>query len=279
MSSSETPGSPSAAYTQSLRRRRWSSPMVDGLDTSNSEPFRGYLLVRSRYNLPSCSPPLRDLYFRAFDGSVALPIAEYNYSVRLGNLHRWDFHPLERQLASLQPPSGSSADVARGSTSPLPSQVPVTCSPMSAHWTWCSSEAHIDTGRLCSAGSRRDPVPRRPRSYAALRLPASVGHGSGSPCQWPTSMQALVLCRVADDTCAHQRVVHRRRVTGSPPDRDESRRGEGLPGAWAVLFVRAMVEHPAGYAPLLAHLTERLLWPSGNSAPWASGGPVPPACG
>src|SRR5262249_47572184 len=82
------------------------------------EPFRGYLLVRSRYNLPSCSPPLRDLYFRAFDGSVALPIAEYNYGVRLGNLHRWDFHPLERQLASLQPPSGSSVDVTRGDSRP-----------------------------------------------------------------------------------------------------------------------------------------------------------------
>ena len=26
-----------------------------------------------------------------------------------------------------------------------------------------------------------------------------------------------------------------------------SRRGEDLPGYWAVLFVRAMVEHPAGY--------------------------------
>jgi hypothetical protein len=31
-----------------------------------------------------------------------------------------------------------------------------------------------------------------------------------------------------------------------------SRRGEGLPGYGAVLFVRAMVEHPAGYDPLLA---------------------------
>src|SRR5215471_15940465 len=48
-------------------------------------------------------------------------------------------------------------------------------------------------------------------------------------------------------------------------------RGEGLPGAWAVLFVRAMVEHPAGYGPLLAHLTERSLEPSSHSAPWASG--------
>jgi hypothetical protein len=31
-----------------------------------------------------------------------------------------------------------------------------------------------------------------------------------------------------------------------------SRRGEGLPGYGTVLFVRAMVEHPAGYNPLLA---------------------------
>src|SRR5262249_32544649 len=142
---------------------------------------------------------------------------------------------------------------------------------MSAPWTWFSSEAHIDTGRLCSAGSRCYPVPQRPRSYAALRLPASVGHGSGSPCQWPTSMRALVLCHVADNTCARQRVVRRRRVTGSPPDRDGSRKGEGLPGAWAVLFIRAMVEHPAGYGPLLARYTERPLLPSSNSVPSASG--------
>lgn len=32
-----------------------------------------------------------------------------------------------------------------------------------------------------------------------------------------------------------------------------SRRGEGLPGYWTVLFVRALVEHPAGYDSLLAH--------------------------
>ena len=69
--------------------------MVDGLDTSDTEPFRGYLLVRSRYDLPSCLPPLRDFYFRASDGSVTLPAAGYNYGVQLGNLHRWDLHPLE----------------------------------------------------------------------------------------------------------------------------------------------------------------------------------------
>ena len=75
----------------------------------------------------------------------------------------------------------------------------------------------------------------------------------------------------ADDTCTRRRVVRRRRVTGSPQDRNVSRRGEGLPGYGAVLFVRAMVEHPAGYGPLLAHHTEKPLLPSGTSGPWASG--------
>jgi len=75
----------------------------------------------------------------------------------------------------------------------------------------------------------------------------------------------------ADDTCTRRRVVRRRRVTGSPQDRNVSRRGEGLPGYGAILFVRAMVEHPAGYGPLLAHNTEKPLLPSGKSGPWASG--------
>src|SRR5262244_2861782 len=59
----------------------------------------------------------------------------------------------------------------------------------------------------------------------------------------------------ADDTCARTRVVRRRRVTGAPRHRDWSRRGEGLPGYGTVLFVRAMVEHPARYTPLLAPKT------------------------
>ena len=41
----------------------------------------------------------------------------------------------------------------------------------STRWTWFPLKAHTNTGRLCSAGSGRHPVPRRPRSYAALRLP------------------------------------------------------------------------------------------------------------
>jgi hypothetical protein len=67
------------------------------------------------------------------------------------------------------------------------------------------------------------------------------------------------------------RVVRRRWVTGSPPHRSGSRRGEGLPGCGDVLCVRAMVEHPAGYGPRLAHNTEKPWLPSGTSGPWASG--------
>jgi hypothetical protein len=76
----------------------------------------------------------------------------------------------------------------------------------------------------------------------------------------------------ADGTCARIRVVRRRRVSGSPLNRDSSRRGEGLPGYGTVLFVRAMVEHPAGYNPLLAQYSRRgLLLPSGKTGPSASG--------
>jgi len=84
-------------------------------------------------------------------------------------------------------------------------------------------------------------------------------------------MRVLVLCLLADDTCARIRAVRRRRLTGSPLNRDVSRRGEGLPGYWTVLFVRAMVEHPAGYDPLLAHSRRGRCGLRCNSALSASG--------
>ena len=97
---------------------------------------------------------------------------------------------------------------------PLPSEVLGTCRPMSKHWAWCPSEVHTNTGRLCSAGSGCHPVPRRPRSYAALRLPAPIGHGSSSPCRWPTSLRALLLClcgrrHVRSPTCRASETGHR----------------------------------------------------------------------
>jgi hypothetical protein len=63
----------------------------------------------------------------------------------------------------------------------------------------------------------------------------------------------------SDDSLGGRRVrlqTHRfwRWITGSPFDRKLPRRGKGLPGYWAVLFVRAVVQHPAGLdlsSPLL----------------------------
>ena len=99
-----------------------------------------------------------------------------------------------------------------------------------------------------------------------------MGHGSSSPCLWPTSMRALVLCHLGRQHVRPPRAVRRRRVTGSPHNRGVSRRGEGLPGCGAILFVRAMVEHPAGYHPLLAQSSRRgWLLPSGKTGPSASG--------
>ena len=68
---------------------------------------------------------------------------------------------------------------------PLPSEVLVTCRPMSKHWAWFPSEVHTNTGRLCSAGSGCHPVPRRPRSSAALRLPRPLGPWLRFP--WPVA--------------------------------------------------------------------------------------------
>jgi hypothetical protein len=75
----------------------------------------------------------------------------------------------------------------------------------------------------------------------------------------------------ADAPCACPRVGRRRRVTGSPQHRQVARRGAGLPGYGAVLCMRAIVAHPAGYASLLAPLTPRTLGPSRNPARSASG--------
>jgi hypothetical protein len=102
------------------------------------------------------------------------------------------------------------------------------------------------------------PCPHQPR----LRFPLPVAYLDAGACSVPMG---------ADDTCArHVPCVG----DGSPALRStgvSSRRGEGLPGYGAILFVRAMVEHPAGYGPLLAHTTEKPLLPSGKSGPWASG--------
>ena len=47
------------------------------------------------------APALGDFYFQAFDGSVSLPVAGYNYNSGWISFCWRDLHPLEWQLASL----------------------------------------------------------------------------------------------------------------------------------------------------------------------------------
>ena len=61
----------------------------------------------------------------------------------------------------------------------------------------------------------------------------------------------------ADDTCVLP--TCRASETALRKTGVSTRKGEGLPGYEAILFVRAMVEHPAGYGPLLAPLTQRAI--------------------
>ena len=97
----------------------------------------------------------------------------------------------------------------------------------SRRWTWVPPEDHTNTGRLCSAGSECHLVPRRHRSYAALRLPAPFDHGSGSPCRWPTSMRALVLYPAGPTTRAPAtcRASETGRRLSARPGYVEERRG------------------------------------------------------
>jgi hypothetical protein len=80
---------------------------------------------------------------------------------------------------------------------------------------------------------------------------ASFVRDFGSPRQRPTSMQELVLNRprVLLQTRSASETGHR---LSERPVR--SRNGKDLPGYWAVLFLRAVVQHPAGFvlaSPLL----------------------------
>ena len=170
------------------------------------------------------------------------------------------------------PPSGSSADVTRGDSRPT------TFRSLGDMSSKCQSIGHGSLPKFTptrAAFARPGPgVTPFPDVVAPMQpsdsLPPSATALVPLACGLPRCGRFFCASE-ADNTCARERVVRRRLVTGSPQNRDEARRGEGLPGYGAILFVRAMVEHPAGYVPRLAHLTERLLWPSGNSAPWASG--------
>ena len=108
----------------------------------------------------------------------------------------------------------------------------MTCSPTSTRQAWFSPEAHLRTGRLCSAGSGRYPVPRRPRSCAALRLPCPPRPRLRSSLANGLPQGTGVVLRRPH---AHPSGVSgvRRRVTGSPRGRGHPRgrtRASQVPG-------------------------------------------------
>ena len=122
--------------------------------------------------------------------------------------------------------------------------------------SWVSSKDHTNTGRLCSVGSRHHPVPQRQRSYAALRLPhpfrprlrfsLAFGLPRGG-CSFCAALRQPAAC------ASRKHTARRRLITGSPQSPVVTRRSEGLPGFWAILFKRAVVVDPAGCGSLLAH--------------------------
>lgn len=121
--------------------------------------------------------------------------------------------------------------------------------------SWVPSKDHTSTGRLCSIGSGHHPVPRRRSSYAALRLPHLHRPRLRSSLAFGLPRRGRFFCAAR---CSRQRV--RPANTLCVGDRSPAlrlagrfaRRSEGLPGCWAVLFVRAVVEDPAGCGPRLA---------------------------
>jgi len=125
--------------------------------------------------------------------------------------------------------------------------------------SWVPSKDHTNTGRLCSAGSWHHPVPRRRSSYAALRLPHSRQPRLRSSLAFGLPRCGRLFCAVRGGR-PHAHPADTRRVGDGSPDLRGSgrltRRNEGLPGFWAVLFVRAVVEDPAGCSSLLAHVGE-----------------------
>ena len=122
MSSSETTGNSSVAYTQLLHRRRWPStrikvsafPSSSHSDSGEGDCFRGLTTVRLRYDLllllallseqTRFAPSPRGRLLPGFRRFGHPPRRRISLQCQLGNLHWQDFHLLDHQLASLHYP-------------------------------------------------------------------------------------------------------------------------------------------------------------------------------
>ena len=181
---------------------------------------------------------------------------------------------LQRLLVDAGAPARGRRTSGLASLSPLPSKVPVTffrhrCSGHGSLLKFISTRA-----AFAPPGPGAIPVPRLHRSYAALRLPRlrRPRLWFPSPSAYPDAGAVLCgLARMRPRTAAsltlgdldHRRPRHRRLF---------SRRDEGLPGSWAVLFARAAANHPAECVPppRPSRVTAAVRL-QGSRIPWALG--------
>jgi len=123
MSSSETTGNFSAAYTQyftentglQLQITVSAFPLSSHSDSGEGDCFRGLTTVRLRYDLLLCLPSCSELTrFASSHRGRLLPGFRWfgrphhrriSLQRQLGNLRWRDFHPLEHRLASLHYPA------------------------------------------------------------------------------------------------------------------------------------------------------------------------------
>lgn len=129
-----------------------------------------------------------------------------------------------------------------------------------------------------SLGRVRAP-PRSPASSLLRSPPTPSLHRSRLRFPLPATYPEAEASSSPRRACLRQRTARRRVITGSPWHRLPSRREEGLPGCWAVLFVRAVSRPPrrvhrlpSPWRPVSSSfLSETALQPSGLNTPWAPG--------
>jgi hypothetical protein len=155
---------------------------------------------------------------------------------------------------------------------PLPSKVAVTCLPTSMRRPWFPPVVHVNTRRLCSAGSGCLPVPRRHSSYAALRLPCSRRPRLRSSLAFGLPRRGPLFCAMIGP--AARAPADALRVGVLSPDLRGSgllarrRRASQVPGSSSSCV-------PWSKTPPGADLAS----PTSGSPPWPSGGPMPWAPG
>src|SRR5271165_5250500 len=92
-------GEPSADVAEALKQYPYDSPLA----------ATAYQVARPPVRIRLDRPALGDFYFQAFNGSVSLSVAGYNYNSGWISFCWRDLHPLEWQLASLHDQTETSA--------------------------------------------------------------------------------------------------------------------------------------------------------------------------